>query len=237
MSIHSNTNAMLYIANRNYSSWSLRPWLMMRQLGIAFEEQLLPFGDSEAWQSYRRQGGSGKVPMLVAGGRVVWDSLAILETLAEEHHTVWPADANARAWARSASAEMHSGFQALRDICTMNVGVTVELTEPPEQLHRDIERVTELWQQGLSTFGGPYLAGERFTAVDAFFAPVVFRFRGYRIQVPEDCQRYLETMLLLPGMQEWEQAALDEPWRDPGHEDDLTHYGHIFEDRRKPASR
>lgn len=227
----------LYIANRNYSSWSLRPWLMMRQLGLAFDEQLMPFGREETWRDYRALGGSGKVPMLVEGDRMVWDSLAIIETLAEDHVEVWPADAKARAWARSACAEMHSGFQVLREICTMNVGVTVVLDNIPPALQQDIDRVITLWQQGLSSFGGPYLAGERFTAVDAFFAPVVFRFWGYQLEAPESCQRYLETLLSLPGMQEWEKAALEEPWRDPAHEDDLTHYRHIVEDRRKPASR
>lgn len=223
----------LYIANRNYSSWSLRPWLLMRELGLAFDEQLMPFGREEAWQDYRALGGSGKVPMLVEGDRMVWDSLAIIETLAENHPEVWPADASARAWARSACAEMHSGFMALRDICSMNVGVTVALNDIPQPLQRDIDRVTALWQQGLSTFGGPYLAGARFTAVDAFFAPVVFRFRGYQLEAPQSCQRYLETMLSLPGMQEWETAALAEPWRDPGHEEELVRYGRVIEDRRR----
>ncbi|MFL1485893.1 glutathione S-transferase family protein [Marinobacter sp. LN3S78] len=227
----------LYIANRNYSSWSLRPWLMMRELGLDFHEHLIPFGQQEAWQEYRGLGGNGKVPMLVDGSRMAWDSLAILETLAEDHAGVWPEDSDARAWARSACAEMHSGFAALRDICTMNVGVTVHLNRMPEPLERDIERVIALWQQGLASFGGPFLAGDRFTGVDAFFAPVVFRFRGYQLKAPENCQQYLQRMLSLPGMEEWERLALEEPWRDAAHENDLTRYGHIVEDRRKPANR
>lgn len=225
----------LYIANKNYSSWSLRPWLIMRELGLAFDEQLLPFGNEAVWQDYRRLKGSGKVPMLVDGERKVWDSLAIIETLAEQHPDVWPTNADARAWARCACAEMHSGFQALRDICSMNVGVTVALNDIPQQLQRDIDRVIELWQQGLSTFGGPYLAEAEFTAVDAFFAPVVFRFRGYQIPLPENCQNYLHTMLSLPGMKEWEKAALEEPWRHQGHEEDLVRYGRVIEDRRRNA--
>ena len=223
----------LYIANRNYSSWSLRPWLLMHELGLAFDEQVLPFGQEASWQDYRALGGSGKVPMLVSDDCTVWDSLAIVETLADEQPRVWPAHAKARAWARSACAEMHSGFQALRDICSMNVGVTVELTDIPPALQKDIDRVIELWQQGLSTFGGPYLGEAEFTAVDAFFAPVVFRFRGYQIPLPENCQNYLHTMLSLPGMKEWEKAALEEPWRDQGHEEDLVRYGRVIEDRRR----
>lgn len=222
----------LYIANRNYSSWSLRPWLMMRELDLDFDEQLIPFGEEQDWQAYRQLGGSGKVPMLADGDRLVWDSLAILETLAEEHPDVWPADSSARAWARSACAEMHSGFNTLRDICTMNIGATVHLREIPEALQRDINRVTELWLQGLERFGGPFLAGNRFSGVDAFFAPVVFRFRGYQLPAPEDCQNYIERMLALPGMQEWEQAALREPWREADHERQTLRHGELVEDRR-----
>lgn len=222
----------LYIANRNYSSWSLRPWLLMQELDIPFSEQLIPFGDRDAWNRYRRRGGSGKVPMLEKGGHQVWDSLAIIETLAEDHPGVWPSQRKARAWARSACAEMHSGFQALRDICTMNIGVIVRLTSRPGVLNQDMDRILTLWQQGLEYFGGPFLAGDRFTAVDAFFAPVVFRFRGYGLPAEGDCQAYLQRMLALPGMREWERQALAEPWREAGHEAQTLRHGTLVEDRR-----
>ena len=104
----------LYIANKNYSSWSLRPWVLMRELGIAFTEHLVPFGQRSSWESYRKIATSGKVPSLIDDGNVVWDSLSIVEYLAEHHDSVWPADSNARAWTRSAAAEMHSGFTELR---------------------------------------------------------------------------------------------------------------------------
>ena len=118
----------------------------------------------------------------------------------------------------------------------MNIGLTVRLQKISTALQQDIDRVTALWQQGLDTFGGPFLAGERFSAVDAFFAPVVFRFRGYQLPAPAACQRYIERMLALPGMREWEQAALEEPWREEGHEQETLRYSVPVEDRRKQST-
>src|SRR5690606_15629891 len=122
---------------------------------------------------------SGRVPTLVDGETTVWDSLAIVEYLAERHDGIWPADPVARAWARSAAAEMHSGFSALRSICTMNCGIRVVLTRTPPELERDIARFTEIWNEGLTRWGGPWLTGEAFTSVDAFFAPLAFREQTY----------------------------------------------------------
>lgn len=145
----------LYIANKNYSSWSLRPWLLLRALGIPFQERMLPFGDESLWRPFRERCPSGKVPCLVDGKMTVWESLAIVEYLAERHEGVWPADPEQRAWARSAAAEMHAGFAALRAICTMNVGLRVELAQITPELQRDIERISRLWTDGLARFGGP----------------------------------------------------------------------------------
>jgi glutathione S-transferase len=141
----------LYIANKNYSSWSLRPWVLMRELGLAFNERLMPFstgGIGANWDAFRSFSPTGKVPALKDGETAVWDSLGITEYLAERHAGVWPADAQARAWARCAAAEMHSGFGALREYCTMNCGVRIRLAQVPEALARDVARLDELWTEG-----------------------------------------------------------------------------------------
>lgn len=223
----------LYIGNKNYSSWSLRAWLLMRELGIPFDEHMLPFGDETVWGAFRAEGGSGKVPTLKDGNVRVWDSLAIAEHLADDYPEVWPADPVARAWARSTCAEMHSGFQALRDLCSMNIGVTVRLNDTPPALARDVERIAAIWLDGLDRFGGPFLAGDRFTAVDAFFAPVVFRFQGYGLERNPAMDDYIQHMLALPGMQTWEEQALLEPWIDREHESDCEKLGTVVADRRQ----
>lgn len=158
----------LYVANKNYSSWSLRPWVLMRQLEIPFTEHLIPFGNTASWDGFRKVSPSGKVPCLVDAGTVVWDSLAIVEYLAERHPAVWPVNSSARAWARSAAAEMHSGFNELRNRCSMSCGLRIRLNEIPAVLERDIARVGALWSDGLRRFGGPFLSGRAFSAVDAF---------------------------------------------------------------------
>jgi glutathione S-transferase len=167
----------LFIGNKNYSSWSLRPWVLMQELGIPFRERQVMFDGTNA--SFREFSPTGKVPCLVDGQVTVWDSLSITEYLGERHAGVWPAEAVARAWARSAAAEMHSGFFALRNICTMNCGIRVKLAKVDDALRRDLGRLEELWADGLGRFGGPFLTGPRFCAVDAFFAPVAFRIQTY----------------------------------------------------------
>ncbi len=222
----------LYIGNKNYSSWSLRPWALMRELGIAFEERSLRFGDAPSWESYRSICPSGKVPCLIDGERTVWDSLSIAEYLAEQHHTVWPQAASARAWARSAAAEMHSGFTELRDRCSMSCGVRARLKEFPPALEREIARLGASWNEGLRRFGGPFLAGRAFTAVDSFYAPVAFRIQTYGLSLDGACMAYVERLLALPSMREWYTAGLAETWRDPPHEVEIEQMATITEDLR-----
>ncbi len=200
----------LYIANKNYSSWSLRAWVLMRELGIPFEEKLVPLGVPLAERAFSP---SGRVPCLVEGSVTVWDSLAIAEYLAERFPNIWPADAVARAWARSASAEMHSGFSDLRATCSMNCGVRVRIDNFPAGVLADVARIDELWNDGLTRFGGPFLAGPAFTAVDAFYAPVAFRFQSYAPKLSESSLQYANRLLSLPSMKEWYASALCEVWR------------------------
>ncbi len=228
---------VLYIANKNYSSWSLRPWVLMEVLGIPFEERLVPFGDGANPHDFRKFAPNGKVPCLHDGSTVVWDSLAIVEYLAERHPGVWPEDAAARAFARSAAAEMHSGYGALRQICGMTCGLRVRLHEIDAGLQGDLRRLQELWRVGLSRFGGPYLAGPKFSAVDAFFAPVAFRIQTYGLQLGQPAMDYAARLLALPAMQKWYEAALTETWRDTGHERETLAVGTVIEDLRAPAGK
>ncbi len=225
----------LLIANRNYSSWSLRPWLLMRARNIPFGERLLPFPGGDSYAFYKPHTPSGRVPCLRDGDVTVWDSLAIVEYLAERHEGVWASDSVARAWSRSAAAEMHSSFGALRDICTMNCGIRVALRERPAALERDVARIDELWNEGLARFGGPYLAGREFTGVDAFYAPVVFRAQTYGLEFSGEADAWRQRMLAHPAMREWYDAALSEPWREAGHEDEAKQYGEWTADLRAPA--
>ncbi|BCA62177.1 glutathione S-transferase [Sphingomonas sp. HMP9] len=171
--------------------------------------------------------------MLIDGTRTVWDSLGVVLYLAERHDGVWPADAEARAWAICATAEMHGGFSALRNERTMNVGVRVDAAPGSEALDHDVARITELWAQGLDRFGGPWLAGTDFTAVDAFFAPVAFRVRTYGIDVGPAGLAWVERIIAHPAMREWEATALAETWREESHEADLATCGSITADFRR----
>jgi glutathione S-transferase len=222
---------VLFIANKNYSSWSLRPWVLMRELGLPFEERLIRLqgaGDT----AFRSFSPSGKVPCLHDGETVVWDSMGITEYLAERHAGVWPAEGRARAWARCAAAEMHSGFGTLREICTMNCGLRVRLHEVPDALARDLARIDALWGEGLDRFGGPFLAGPAFTAVDAFFAPVAFRVQTYGLSLSARSLQYAERLRALPSMRAWYEAGLAEPFREEGHEADARRAGVWLEDLR-----
>lgn len=223
----------LFIANKNYSSWSLRPWVLMRTLGIPFAEQIEQFPESAPGRTlFRRFSPSGKVPCLKDGGTVVWDSLAIAEYLAERDKDVWPADAKARAFARSAAAEMHSGFSGLRNTCGMNCGVRVKMRAIPDELAIDLQRLEELWNDGLKTFGGPFLAGKDFTNVDAFFCPVAYRVQTYGLTLDARSLDYVERLLALPAMREWYEAALKETWRIARYEADARAAGDVTEDLR-----
>lgn len=222
----------LITANRNYSSWSLRPWLLMRGLGIPFEDIVEPFAASVNYEAFRRFSPTGQVPVLIERDRTIWDSLGIVLYLAERHPQVWPADSSARAWACCAVCEMHSGFSALRGDCPMNVGVRVAPHPHRPALTKDIARLGELWAEGLERFGGPFLAGPDFTAADAFYAPVAYRVRTYGLDVGAVGAAWVEHMLALPALQEWEAAALRETWREPSHEQELGAAGEITADRR-----
>ena len=225
----------LYIANKNYSSWSLRPWVLMKTLGIPFEERLQVFQEGSNWEPFRQFSPVGLVPCLHDGSTVVWDSLGIAEYLAERHPGVWPADSAARAFARCAAAEMHAGFAVLRNICTMNCGLRIRLKEISPALQRNLDRVGELWNEGLQRFGGPFLAGPSFTAVDAFYAPVGFRVQTYDLKLSGAANSYASRLLALPAMRSWYAAALQEPWREQAHEAEATGVGTVLQDLRASA--
>jgi len=222
----------LYIANKNYSSWSLRPWILMRALDIPFEERLAAFSGGSNWKAFRRFSPNGRVPCLHDGDQVVWDSLAIAEYLAERHPGVWPEASGARAWARSVSSEMHSGFDELRRRCSMSCGQRVALGEFGEGLAADVRRVDELWTEGLQRFGGPWLVGEGFGAADAFYAPVAFRVQTYGLELGPVARGYCDRLLDHPGMRAWYEAALAEPWREDSHEREVAAVGEITADYR-----
>lgn len=225
----------LHIGNKNYSSWSLRPWLLLKAHRIPFAEVLHRFGRDSAGGAFRAFSPNAKVPCLIDGGLPVWDSLAIAEYLAERHPGIWPAERDTRAFARCAAAEMHSGFAALRGQFGMNIGVRVRVGQHSPALQADIARVVELWNEGLARFGGPFLAGGELTAVDAFFAPVAYRFQTYGVGVEGAAADYLRRLLAHPAMREWEAQALAEDFRDPEHDAELAEVGEITVDLRAPA--
>jgi glutathione S-transferase len=223
----------LVIGNKNYSSWSMRPWVLMRALGLPFEEirLRLDFGpDSPFRRELARYSPAGKVPVLhLDDGFAVWDTLAIAETLAERFPQagVWPPDANARARARSICAEMHSGFGALRSQCPMNieaalpeVGARVWADQPA--VRTDVARIEAIWAEALARSGGPFLFGD-FGAADAFYAPVVMRLRGYGLPMSDTARAYAERVVAHPAVAAWVTEALaeqdfiaeDEPYRHP----------------------
>jgi glutathione S-transferase len=226
----------LYIGNKNYSSWSLRPWVLLRTHGVPFVEHVKPFAQGSNFDAFRAFSPSGKVPCLRDDKTVVWDSLGISEYLAERHPGLWPAATEARAWARCAAAEMHSGFATLRNICTMNVGLRVRLHAWPPALLADVRRIDELWSEGLERFGGPFLAGAAFTAVDAFYCPVAYRVRTYGVELSAPATAYAQRLLELPAMRDWESAALAETWREVDHEAEATQVGVVTADYRATAA-
>jgi len=212
----------LVIANKNYSSWSMRPWVLMRQSGIPFEEVMLPFDDFEPASAFkqgvRALSPAGKVPILVDGSLAVWDSLAIAETLAErfpDKH-LWPADPAARARARSICAEMHAGFTGLRTHCPMNIeaslpeiGALVWRDKPA--VRTDLARIQAMWEELLAQHGGPMLFGD-FSIADAYYAPVCMRLRTYPLPVSPTVQAYIDRVTALPSVAEWIAGALAEQW-------------------------
>lgn len=221
----------LITANRNYSSWSLRPWILMKALGIPFEDRLEPFTKPDNYDDFRQFSPTGQVPLLIDGERRIPDSLGIALYLADRHDGVWLKDEEARVFAQGAVTEMHGGFGHLRNDCTMNVGVRVAPKPMSVGLQRNIARVREIFEDGLSRFGGPWLAGAEFSAADAFFAPVAFRIRTYGLDVGKG-QAWVDHVLAHPAMKEWESAALAETWREVSHEEELAAAGAITADYR-----
>ena len=221
----------LITANRNYSSWSLRPWVLMKGLDIAFTDRIEPFLKPANYDEFRAFSPTGQVPALIDGARTVWDSLGIALYLADRHDGVWPRDEAARAFAQCVVAEMHGGFAALRGDCTMNVGVRVKPKPMSAALARDVARLREIFEEGLSRFGGPWLAGAEFSAADAFYAPVAFRIRTYGLDVGGG-QGWVDRIVDHPAMRQWEGEALAETWREAEHEAELAAAGEIIEDFR-----
>jgi glutathione S-transferase len=193
---------LLVIGNKNYSSWSLRPWLAMKVLKLEFEEKRIALYEPGSREQILQHSPAGKVPCLVDGSVRVWDSLAILEYLAEKHAQLWPADAAQRARARSICAEMHSGFPSLRTHMSMNVRKRYPGKGRTPDVQAEIERILGIWSEAQK----PFLFGA-FGAADAMYAPVVLRFRTYEVELPPACRAYADAVLALPAMREWIAAA------------------------------
>jgi glutathione S-transferase len=211
----------LYIGNKNYSSWSMRPWVLLRQFGMAFDEVMVRFDSFEAGSTFKTTlaglSPTGKVPLLVDdGGLVVWDTLAMAEYLAERHpeHALWPRDARQRACARSLCAEMHAGFTGLRSRCPMNIEASLPeigaqmLAEHPA-VQADLDRLVAMWSAALADSGGPFLFGT-FSIADAYFAPVVARLRTYALPVPPVVADWMAQVWAAPGVAAWVAEALAE---------------------------
>jgi glutathione S-transferase len=210
----------LYIGNKNYSSWSMRPWVLLTQAGIPFKEVMVRFDSFTAGSAFRQSVDAitptGKVPVLVDDALVIWDTLAIAEYLAEQFpdKQLWPQDKAARARARSVCAEMHAGFTGLRSNCPMNieaalpeVGALIWRDKPA--VRSDIARLVAMWQGLLDTHGGPMLFGE-FCIADAYFAPVCMRLKTYALPLPQDVAAYVERVCALPGVKSWIEGAMAE---------------------------
>jgi glutathione S-transferase len=213
----------LIIGNKNYSSWSMRPWIAMKVAGIPFEEQVIPLYEPGSREQVLRYSANGKVPVLVDGGQPIWESLAILEYLAEKfpQAVLWPADAKARGHARVVANEMHGGFQSLRKHCPMNMWLPPKKRLMPDEVTADVRRVDALWSDCRARFGraGAFLFGG-FGAADAMYAPVVSRLHSYGIEVGAASRDYMNAVMALPAWREWREAALKEPWIMQGNEPD-----------------
>jgi len=215
----------LIIGNKNYSSWSLRPWIAMTMAGIAFEEEVIPLYEPGSPERVRRYSPAGKVPVLIDGDLRVWESLAILEYLAERFPQagLWPDEVAARAHARVVASEMHAGFAALRRACPMNFWLPPRPRPLSDEARADVRRIEALWADCRARFGqdggGPFLFG-RFGAADAMYAPVVARFFNYDVAVSDVTRAYMDAVMATPAWRAWRAAALQEPWVMQGNEPD-----------------
>lgn len=209
----------LVIGNKNYSSWSLRPWIAMKAAGIPFEEIVIPLYVPGSAEHILKYSPAGKVPILIDGDDTVWESLAILEHLADRFPAarLWPDDRRARSLARSAASEMHAGFQPLRQHCTMNLWLPVKARPMPGEVIANMKRIEAIWAECRARFGegakdgGPFLFGA-FGNVDAMYAPVVARFHNYGLPVGPASRAYMDAVMALPAWREWVDAAMKETW-------------------------
>jgi glutathione S-transferase len=211
----------LIIGNKNYSSWSLRPWIALRHAGIPFDEEVVPLYEPGSRERVLAYSSAGKVPVLIDGDMTIWESLAIIEHLAERFPKaqLWPADVAARALARSVAAEMHAGFVALRRHCPMNMRRDGRKRDLTAEVEADVRRIEQIWTDCRTRFGaaGPFLFGA-FGAADAMYAPVVSRFTSYGIGVGAAAESYMQAVTALPAYREWRTAGLAEPWVMPHNE-------------------
>lgn len=215
----------LVIGNKNYSSWSFRPWIAMKALGIPFEEILIPFGsplgNSDFKQRLAAYTPAGLVPVLIDGDTQVWETLAIMEYLADTFPDkgVWPADKKTRAQARALSSEMHAGFGSLRSECPMNIRRPIKERALPDAAKANVARIDQMWSECRGKHGGPFLFGS-FCAADAMYAPVVARLNTYGLKVGPQASGYMDAMMALPAWTEWREGALKETWIVPEDEAD-----------------
>lgn len=207
------TGLTLFVGNKNYSSWSMRPWIAMTAAGIAFDEVVIPFDFAAGNPDIRAVSPTGKVPLLRHGDFLVWESLAIIDYVAElfPDAGLWPADRQSRARARSYSMEMLSGFRALRGACPMNIRRAKKALDVAEDVRADVARIETIWRQALAQSGGPFLFGA-FTAADAMYAPVVNRFDVYDLVADPETLGYMNRVKAHPAFLKWEEAARAEPW-------------------------
>lgn len=213
----------LVIGDKNYSSWSMRPWVMMKQAGIAFDEVLVPLREADTKARILEHSPSGKVPCLVTDdGQSIWETLAIVETLAERYpqHGIWPSDANARAHARAISSEMHAGFTDLRTNMSMNIRAQRAGQGATPGTLADVARIDAIWSECLTRYGGPFLFGEKFCAADAMYAPVVSRFITYAPPLSEEARAYMKRVSAVPAVREWFDDARRETHRLADLDDD-----------------
>jgi glutathione S-transferase len=209
----------LVIGNKCYSSWSLRPWMLLRHFDIPFEEIVVPLYEEGSKEQILKHSPAGKVPILKDGDITVWESLAIMDHVAETRPdlVVWPKDKPARAFARSIATEMHAGFAALRNACSMNLGKKFPTKDRGADVDADVKRITAVWREARQRFGersaehGPFLFGA-FTAADAMYAPVVTRFETYSIPVDDTARTYMDALMSSAAFRDWRAAALKEAW-------------------------